>query len=72
MKGKRDYVVEAAEARTDLTIFHAVIAMLEGGTLSARAAPAAGRIIRQCRDAAQTCLVRYDAAHLKAKQGRVE
>ena len=61
----RDYAKEAARAHTDLNIFHAVINLMDGGFVSAPAGPDAQRIVRLCRDAAERCLRRYDAALAK-------
>lgn len=49
----RQHARNAACARTNLTIFHAVIEMLEGGTLTAEADHDAHRIIGICKAAAQ-------------------
>jgi hypothetical protein len=64
---KDDPVRDAAEARTDLTIFHAVIAILEGGTLSARSYDDAQRIIGICKAAGGKRLRDYDRARGKAR-----
>lgn len=47
----RDHAKDAAAARTNLTIFHAVIAILEGGTITAPADRDAQRIIELCKTA---------------------
>lgn len=60
-----DHAEEAAKANCDLNIFHAVVAMLEGGTISADADADAHAIIRRCKDASQKALRRYDR-HLAA------
>ena len=58
----REHAKDAARAHTDLTIFHAVIAILEGGTIGPASSTDARRIIAHCRNAADPCLRRYDAA----------
>jgi hypothetical protein len=52
----------AAEARTNLTIFHAVVKILEGGTLTAPAYKDAERIIAMCHVAAFKQLRAMDRA----------
>lgn len=53
----------AAEAHTNLTVFHAVIRLLEGGTLyGARPQRPAQQIIKLCQRAAQSELAAYDRA----------
>jgi len=53
---------EAAEARCDLTIFYGVIAILEGGTVSADSYRDTERIIDICKKSAGKCLRRMDDA----------
>lgn len=61
-KTRRDLAKDAAEARSDLNIFYGVIALLEGGTVSARSNPHDFKIIDRCRKASEQCLRRYDRA----------
>lgn len=60
-KSTADHVKQAAEAHTDLTVFYGVIALMEGGLISADSYRDADRIIRICRRAGAKCLRRYDA-----------
>jgi len=55
-----DHAEAAGRARCDLNIFYAVIAILEGGTLTAHADADAQAIIKRCRQASQKALRRYD------------
>ena len=67
----REHVKDAAEARSDLNILYGVIAILEGGTMSADCQANVQRIIGTCQREAQRCLRRYDLAidrTIKAKQ----
>lgn len=60
-------VQEAAEAHTNLTVFAAVVSLLEGGHLYGSASnDAAALIIDLCRDEQQRCLRAYDLAVAKA------
>lgn len=61
-RAKNEYVKAAVEAHADLNIFAAVVAMLEGGTVSARAQPDDFKVIALCQRAQQRCLRRYDRA----------
>lgn len=61
-KSAKDFIKDAVEAHTDLNIFEAVVAILEGGTVSARAQPYDFRVIALCMRAEQQCLRRYDRA----------
>jgi hypothetical protein len=61
-KTLKDRMDDAAEARCDLNIFYGVIAILEGGTVSARSYTDTQRIITICKSAAQKCLRRHDDA----------
>lgn len=61
---------EMTEARTDLNMFEGVVALLEGGTMSAGAQPYDFRIIDICREAQQKCLRRYDRARDALRDGR--
>lgn len=59
-------VREAAEAHTDLTMFYAVISLLEGGHLYCSSSQAdAQRIIGICKRAAGRRLHEYDRAVAK-------
>lgn len=58
----RCYAKAAAEARTNLTIFYAVIAMLEGGTITTSAERDAQRVIAICRSASAKQLRLMDRA----------
>lgn len=49
-----------AVARSDLNTLYAVIAVLEGGTISADHQGDVSRIIRICQNGAQKALERYD------------
>lgn len=55
----------AAVARCDLNILYAVIAILEGGTISSDHSSDVDRIIRICKSGSQKALARYDR-HLAA------
>jgi hypothetical protein len=57
---KHDPTKAAAKAHTDLTVFHGVIQLMEGGLLSADSYGDAERIIKICKRASQKCLARYD------------
>lgn len=61
-KSTKELVQDAVEAHSDLNIFGAIIAILEGGTVSARAQPDDFRIINLCQKAQTKCLRRYDRA----------
>jgi hypothetical protein len=58
----RDYAKAAAKARSDLNIFHAVIALMETNMLSADSRGDAERVIAVCRGASSDCLARIDSA----------
>lgn len=64
----QDHAEEAAKARCDLNIFYAVIAILEGGTLSSDTHADASAIIQRCKTASQKALRRYDR-HLGEIEG---
>jgi hypothetical protein len=55
-------IEDASRARSDLNIFYGVIAILEGGTITADSDQPAQRIISICQAAGQRCLVRMDRA----------
>lgn len=61
-KARRAMIKEAVEAHNDLNIFEAVVAILEGGTVSAGAQPYDFRVIAICKKAQQECLRRYHRA----------
>jgi hypothetical protein len=61
-KTAAQWAKEAAVARSDLNIFAAVVALLEGGTVSADANPDDFAVIKRCQSAQQRCLRRYDRA----------
>lgn len=61
-KSLADYAQEAATAHTDLNIFGGIVALLEGGTVSADVQPHDFQIIQICKIAQQQCLHRYDQA----------
>ncbi len=61
-KTPREYATDAAIARCDLNTLYAVIAVLEGGTISGRCSGAISRIIRECKKESGKCLNRYDRA----------
>lgn len=50
----------AAKALSDLNIFYGVIALLEGGTITADSDRGAQKIIKVCKQEARACLARYD------------
>ena len=62
MRKRRDYVIEAAEAHSNLNTYQAVIALMEGGLLYGGRESAAGRITKIAKDAAQAELLRFDMA----------
>lgn len=61
-KKQRDWAVDAAVARSDLNTLYGIIAILEGGTISARCHTTQQRIIRACKAESAKCLTRYDYA----------
>lgn len=62
-KSKEEFAVTAAHHHTDLNILHAVIAMLEGGTLYTRQGQdAARKVIKICRVESQKQVRHYDNA----------
>ena len=64
---KRDYVVEAAEAHTNLNTWHSVIALLEGGTLYGGRHGMAERVILIAKSEAAKELKLFDKARMTAK-----
>ncbi len=69
-KKQREWAKEAAVARSDLNTLYGVIAVLEGGTMSADCYVAVNRIIRTCKTESAKCLTRYD--HAIAQIGEYE
>lgn len=63
---RKEYIEEAADARSDLNIFYAVIALMEGSLLSTPCYSVEGRIVKICKDEAAKCLARMDRAVAKA------
>lgn len=59
----------AMEAKTNLHIFGAVVALLEGGTLSGYTGNAHARIIKICQDEQQRLLKQMDKAVATAQKG---
>lgn len=68
MKKPPDFVKEAAVALSDLNIFYAVIALMDGGFVHAPSYAAAARIIKLCQSEAGRCLKRYDHAKACAEE----
>lgn len=68
MAPKRDHVMEAARAHTNLNVFASVVSILEGGHLyGATSDRAAQRIIELCKAEQAKCLARFDRARKKAQ-----
>lgn len=67
----RDHVEEAAIARCDLNTLYAVIAILEGGTISANHHEDVKAIIARCRSGSQKALHRYDRHCAAARKARL-
>ena len=63
----KDHAQEMAEAHTDLSVFAAVVALLEGGLLSAGAQPDDFKIIALAKRAQVKCLRRFDRARAKLR-----
>lgn len=61
----RKWLKALVEAHTDLNMFAAVVAMLEGSIVSVSAQPDEFKVIALCQKAQLKCLRRYDRA-LKA------
>jgi hypothetical protein len=59
-KSKEHLITEAAEVHSNLNAFSIVVALLEGGHVTAPSYRAAARIIKICKDEQQRCLRRYD------------
>lgn len=66
---QKECIEDAAVARTDLTIFYGVIALLEGGTISSDRYRTQQRIIKLCKDESAKCLRDYDRAVYEAQHG---
>lgn len=62
----REHIREANAAHTDLNIFAAVVALLEGGLVSSGAQPDDFKIIKLAQQAQARCLRRYDDAMARA------
>ena len=61
--GNADHAKEAAYAHSDLNVFGAVVALMEGGTLyTSGGHQAASKIIRLCQTEMQRQLRAYDKA----------
>lgn len=65
-KTRKRHLDDAVKAYSDLHIFHGIVALLEGGTVSTASNSSANYIIRHCKTASAKCLDRYDAAIAKA------
>lgn len=61
-KNLKDYMDDAAKARSDLNIFYGVVALLEGGTISSDSHGPQEQIIKLCKRASEKCLQRMDDA----------
>lgn len=59
---KPDHVKDAAVALSDLNIFYAVIALMDGGLIHAPSHASAARIIKICKEEGRRCLGRFDRA----------
>lgn len=73
-KKQKELLRALVEAHTDLTILEAVVAVLEGGTISADVQPYDFKIIDLCRKAQKKCLRRHDRTliALGAPYGRAD
>lgn len=70
MSRKKDPVQVAVEAHTNLNIFGAIIAILEGGSIyGGTAQAAADAIIQRCQREQQRQLAEYDRALAALKGG---
>jgi hypothetical protein len=62
---------DAAQAHTNLTMFHAVMQLMEGGVLyGASPQGSAAKIIRICKDEAAKQLRLFDAAMAKVERSQ--
>ena len=60
---KEDFAIDAAHHHSDLNIFGAIVALLEGGTLYSQSGhDAAHRVIRICKEECGKQLRLYDTA----------
>ena len=67
----KKHIDDAMWAHTNLTVFHAIVAMLEGGTIRGSAADAtAQRVIAICKKETYRQLKLMDSALAKAEQNR--
>lgn len=64
-KSVAENVSDAAEAHSDLSIFSAVIALMESSLVSSNAFSAEERIVTICKAETAKALARYDAAVAK-------
>ena len=67
---RRQAVIDAAEARSDLNIFAAVQALMEHSLLTSKRFRAEATIVRICRREQQRCLHDYDRAIARATAPR--
>lgn len=67
---KVDHIEQAAIARCDLNILYGVIALLEGGTISANHHADVSAIIQRCKSGARRALARYDRHCAAARKPR--
>lgn len=65
-KQPHEHAADAAIAMSDLNIFGAVVALLEGGTVHSASYAAQERIIRICKREGAKRLREYDAAIYRA------
>lgn len=63
-------IEEAAEAHTDLTVFAAVMCLMENSMISRHGHGDEARIVRICKSAQAKALTRYDAAVARSKVSR--
>lgn len=63
---RKDYIDEAAKARSDLNMFYAVMALAEGSLFSTPYHAAESQIVKICKRESAKCLVRMDRAIAKA------
>lgn len=61
-KTQKDWIKEAADAKSDLNIFAAVAAIMEGGTLSTDSQDDEFKFVAMSQRAQKRCLTRYDRA----------
>lgn len=58
----RELIKEAAAALSDLNVLASIVAILEGGTVSADVQPTDFKIIKICQAEMNRCLRRFDRA----------